>query len=90
MEGSYNIYFVHLPSSIKLGYDSYSEFVAIAQTAAEARTLHPSSSVPLQWGEKRKEWVSYNELPLLIVEKIGTAAKKYYQTQVICANFHAG
>ena len=73
------------------GYDTYSDFVVVADNEHEARSFMPSWDGDLkpidqenkQWGE----WVTYEKTRATFV---GTATDVYTKPTLICASFHAG
>ena len=82
-----HIYHVSLPHGLLLKYDSYSEFVAIAYNANDAREMHPSGGSG-EW--LYGDWVKWEQRDQLRVTCIGTAAPDIDVPCVICATFHAG
>ncbi len=93
-DSKYRIYKVSLPSNIKLDidqYDSYSEFIVVAENEDEARMMHPGAEVSFSFIErKRRDWISENEIHLLIIEEIGFANQSHQCTEILTASFHAG
>lgn len=76
-----NLY--HISQDQVTGYDTYSDAVVAANTAKEARAIHPSTYDNWDIGS----WATspaHVETELLGVAKAGT------QPGVICASFHAG
>jgi hypothetical protein len=94
MEGVLNFYHVKLPLDISLGYDSYSEFVVVAESAEEARSIHPSGSGLSGWMHSGGDWIDFEERSKLIVTHIGVTITggpaMFHSGQVIVASFHAG
>lgn len=84
-----NIYHVKLPDGRRLDYDSYSEFVAVANTEEEARNLHPSGS-DSNWEHVCGEWVEKNETSTLIVAHIGISLLDIVKPTVITTSYHSG
>ena len=88
----FKIYRVSLPNSTRLGYDSYSEFVAIAESEEKVRMMHPNSGTynpkfDYEWGNT---WIKFEQTDTLIVEEIGVANKNYQKEVILTASFHAG
>ena len=82
------IFHVRLPSSIQLGYDSYSEFVCIASSEKEARETYPGGFD--EWPEQLfGEWIEKDQIDKLVVTCIGVA-HQHLKAGVICASYHAG
>jgi hypothetical protein len=89
----YKIYRVTLPASINLGYDSYSEFMIVAECEEEARNMHPGCEMPFNsMGEYdiRSDWIQIDKIDQLIVEEIGLANKDHQDTEILTKSYHAG
>jgi hypothetical protein len=93
-KGKY-LYLVKADTSIHNGYDTYSEFVACADSEEQARNMHPDGilddndvSVNLKKGAFNYGWVRREELNKLTVTLIGTAIEQ--PIGVVIASFHAG
>jgi hypothetical protein len=85
-----NIY--HVSCGEDLGYDSYSEFVCIAETEDDARMTHPTGGIVYSkekcgWSSNYGEWT--NNIQGLIIEKLGEA-KNGESPRVVVASYHAG
>lgn len=81
------IFHVTVPRELLRWDDSYSEFVAVAYTAKDAREMHPSGGSG-EW--LYNDWVKWDQRDQLVVTRIGTAAPDITEPRVICASYHAG
>lgn len=94
MDPKMNIYLVERTDDGG-GYDTFSDFVCLAESEEEARKIHPEN----QWGygqtivddhdEIAGTWVKYSETKATLV---GTVSEDYEtpKHKIICASFHAG
>jgi hypothetical protein len=85
------------------GYDTYSDFVCIAENEQAARETHPSEYVTHnkdgkwygtysrggEYEQDGSDWVSFDEIGRLEVTLIGVANADQNKG-VVCASFHAG
>lgn len=90
-----NIYKI---SSTRTGWDTYSDAIVVAESSAEAKTIHPDGEHVWRDGQ----WISRTgndsyceagewDVPETIaVELVGTAHKRLAATTVLCASYHAG
>lgn len=79
-----------ISQDINKGYDTFDSAVVSAESADDARTIHPIGSyefTPLKWGQDGRCWVPYHEAHKIKVEYIGETEK---ERGVICASFNAG
>lgn len=85
-----NIY--HVYQNEVRGYDTYSDFVIVANSEEEAKNIYPS-----QYGnevmtlEKADDAYSWPQDAKYITAKlIGIANDSYVKIEIICSSFHAG
>ena len=88
----YHIYRVELPATIKLGYDSYSEFTCVAESDMEARMMHPGAGMTFEFveGDYHNSWIKRDQIDELRVTEIGTANDEHQNTELLTTSFHAG
>lgn len=76
-----------IKQDVNNGYDTYDSAVVVAETAEEARGIHPSSSQKT-WGELYSVWAdSPNQVSAV---EIGEAKDNCVRGRVILASFNAG
>lgn len=77
----------HVTQSEVTGYDTYSDFIACAETEQEAKLMHPSYYYKSILDSNGWDWP--NRIEDVECHEIGEANED--QTKgVICASFHAG
>lgn len=70
------------------GYDTYSDAVVVAETADDARSIHPNGTgEPLDDNDPYGTWVTFDEVKAKL---IGVAEPSLEAGSVVCASFHAG
>ena len=76
------------------GYDTYSEFVACADSKDEVRKMHPDGAlnendVSVNWNDRRYDsWVKFADIDKLNVQFIGLA--HHMVKGVVLSSFRAG
>lgn len=77
-----NLYLISAPLG---GYDTYDSAVVVAETAAEARSIHPSGDQK-RWTSEMGDWVT--DPADVTATLIGTT--NFKRKRVILASFNAG
>jgi hypothetical protein len=94
-----HLYHVSVKRSIFGGYDTYSAFVACADSEEEVRKMHPDrcldeNDVGVNWHHQDDEeqeyssWIAYEDMDKLDVKFLGDAIETV--KGVILSSYHAG
>lgn len=82
----------HVYKSEVTGYDTYSDFVVVANTEEEAKNTYPGnySNKALTLEEADDEYTWPIDSKYVTTELIGVANDTYKEITIICSSFHAG
>ena len=81
----------HVKCNEPLGYESFSDFVCVAENEEVARNIYPNGCQE-NWesGAYGRAWINKTEIDKLVVKEIGIASNNMKSGDVICASFLVG
>jgi hypothetical protein len=85
-----NLYLITAPTQ---GYEVYSAAVVVAESAEEARSIHPGEALYAdgapEFSDYEWEW-QWRRPHEVTATLIGVAAANLSRREVVCVDFHAG